>query len=382
MGRTRRLEGIEARTGKDRLTYYRGTAYAHGRREKGPWTADAQEAIDWRLTRLDEARRGVVLGDRLTFEHAVELFTAGIASGAIRNRSGRQFKPSVIRDYRRHLAVIVGLVGSGTQLDRFHVQQAQRLLDQIRGQGLSDSRTRNVMAALSSLYRWAIPRGYATANPVVGLQMPIADERARERIASVEECRLLLGALSVPYRTALALACYAGLRAGEILALDWEHVDLDGPALWVEWSMDLTTGEIVRPKSQAGRRTVPVADALQAILEDHRDTCTAAGPLFPALRPRRGHEVREGARMSHSGLVKHMVRSWTACDLEPLGLHEARHTFASMMIAVGASPKAIQTYMGHSSITVTFDRYGHLMPGHEAEVLALLNAYHETGVGR
>jgi integrase len=57
------------------------------------------------------------------------------------------------------------------------------------------------------------------------------------------------------------------------------------------------------------------------------------------------------------------------------GLHEARHTFASLMIAAGVNAKALCTYMGHSSLTITYDRYGHLMPGNEGEAAALLDAY-------
>ncbi len=61
--------------------------------------------------------------------------------------------------------------------------------------------------------------------------------------------------------------------------------------------------------------------------------------------------------------------------LEPIGLHESRHTFASLMIAAGVGAKALSTYMGHSSITITLDRYGHLFPGNENEAAALLDAY-------
>jgi integrase len=66
---------------------------------------------------------------------------------------------------------------------------------------------------------------------------------------------------------------------------------------------------------------------------------------------------------------------WTKAGLAELGLLEARHTFASMMIAAGVNAKALSTYMGHSSITITLDRYGHLMPGNEDEAAALLDAY-------
>ena len=61
--------------------------------------------------------------------------------------------------------------------------------------------------------------------------------------------------------------------------------------------------------------------------------------------------------------------------IEPITLHEARHTFASLMIAAGVNAKALSTYRGHSSITITYDRYGHLMPGNEEEAAGLLDAY-------
>ena len=63
--------------------------------------------------------------------------------------------------------------------------------------------------------------------------------------------------------------------------------------------------------------------------------------------------------------------------LEEITLHECRHTFASLMIAAVVNAKALSTYMGHATITITLDRYGHLMPGNEAEAADLLDAYLE-----
>jgi integrase len=67
--------------------------------------------------------------------------------------------------------------------------------------------------------------------------------------------------------------------------------------------------------------------------------------------------------------------AWKRAKLAPIGLHEARHTYASLMIAAGVNAKALATYLGHSSITIALDRYGHLMPGNEEEAAALLDAY-------
>ena len=67
--------------------------------------------------------------------------------------------------------------------------------------------------------------------------------------------------------------------------------------------------------------------------------------------------------------------AWREAGLERIGLHQARHGFASMMIAAGVNAKALQTYMGHANIQITFDLYGHLMPGNEKEAAGLLDAY-------
>jgi integrase len=61
--------------------------------------------------------------------------------------------------------------------------------------------------------------------------------------------------------------------------------------------------------------------------------------------------------------------------LQPIGFHECRHTYASLMIAAGVNIKALSTFMGHASVTITLDRYGHMLPGGEEEAAALLDAY-------
>jgi len=79
-----------------------------------------------------------------------------------------------------------------------------------------------------------------------------------------------------------------------------------------------------------------------------------------------------------------MARSraaWKTAELAPVGLHAARHTAASLMIVAGLSVKALSTFMGHSSITITLDRYGHLLPGSIAEATELLDAFLGRAIG-
>jgi integrase len=77
--------------------------------------------------------------------------------------------------------------------------------------------------------------------------------------------------------------------------------------------------------------------------------------------------------MVTSNLWRRAQVAWRRAKLEPIGLHEARHTFASLLIAAGVNAKAITAYMGHASIQTTY-LYGKL-PGSEAEAAALVDAY-------
>jgi integrase len=85
----------------------------------------------------------------------------------------------------------------------------------------------------------------------------------------------------------------------------------------------------------------------------------------------------DGERPFHAAsLYRRADRAWAKAGLEErLRLHQARHTYASFMIAAGVNPKALSAFMGHSSIKVTFDLYGHLMPGTVQEAATLLDSF-------
>lgn len=188
----------------------------------------------------------------------------------------------------------------------------------------------------------------------------------RDRIASPEESARLLAALPECDRPLWAVAFYAGLRLGELRALRFEDIDLAGGKIRVEWSWDPTAG-VVEPKSRAGRRLIPIPAVLRDYLDEHKlRTTWQVGLVFgrSATRP-----------FNPSSVWARAERAWGKKELDPIGLHEARHTYASLMIAAGVNAKALSSYMGHSSVTITYDRYGHLMPGSEDEAAALLDAY-------
>jgi integrase len=153
-----------------------------------------------------------------------------------------------------------------------------------------------------------------------------------------------------------------------MLALDWAAVDLEARTLHVERSWDHISHTFVAPKSAAGYRTVPIVKRLAILLADHRVLCNQpTGLLFPGDGP--------GWPMHPTSLREAVGKAWESAELQPLGFHEARHTAASIFIAAGLNAKTVSTYLGHASISITLDRYGHLMPGSETEALSLVDTY-------
>jgi integrase len=206
-----------------------------------------------------------------------------------------------------------------------------------------------------------VARGEVTINPTRGLELPAVRGR-RDRVAAPAEAASLLAALEHD-RALWATAMYAGLRRGELQGLRIEDIDLRRGVISVRHTWDPVAGPL-NPKSRSGVRVVPIPARLKAILAEHLLGLEwSSGLAFGRSqeRPFSPKTIHTRAR-----------RAWA--EREPLTLHECRHTYASLMIAAGVNAKALSTYMGHASVVITYDLYGHLMPGNEAEAAQLLDA--------
>ena len=328
--------------------------------------ATLAEAKAWRAAAQVAVRRGTMrAGSTGTLREAAATWLEGVKGGAIRNRSGHGYKPSAIRGYEAALVTRVLPALGGLRFSEIRRVDLQDFADRLCADGLDPSTVRNTLMPLRAIFRRAVARGEVAVNPTSGLELP-AMEGTRDRIASPAEAAELLAALPACDRALWATAMYAGLRRSELFALRWEDVDLGRGVIYVERSWDAKEG-VVGPKSRAGRRTVPIAAALREYLVEHK------------LRSGRHVGLAFGTSYTQpftpSNVRKRANAAWTRAGLAPIGLHECRHTFASLMIAAGVNAKALSAYMGHSSVTITLDRYGHLMPGNEREAAERLDAY-------
>jgi integrase len=319
----------------------------------------------WRSDALGGVRRGTVRVSRpTTVRQAAEALVAGMRTGLVRTRSGDIYKPSVVRSYESSLRLHILPDLGGLKLQDVQRRDVQHLADELLSAGHNSSTIRNALMPLRVIYRRALEDGDVAVSPCIGLRLPAVRGR-RERIASPAEAATLIEALERRDRALWATAFYAGLRLGELRALRWENVDLASGIIRVEHALD-SEGTTIAPKSRSGRRIVPIVGALRELL------------LVRRLDAEDGYVFgKRDQPFSASSVYVRARRAWNKAGLRGIGLHEARHTCASVMIAAGVNAKAITHYLGHSSIEVTFDLYGHLMPGNEVEAVALIDAYLE-----
>jgi integrase len=282
--------------------------------------------------------------------------------------------------YRQHLELhIEPLIGS-VRLSQLTIPTVRDFEDRL-ARGRSATLVRKIMVSFSSIVTDAQERGLVAQNVVRELQQgrrrgrrgARADKRQRAKlkvgvdIPTPAEISAIIAQLDGLARPLLLTAIFTGLRASELRGLRWSDIDLKRATLHVHQRADRYQ-QIGRPKSAAGERTVPLPPLLVNTLREWKLTCPpASGLVFPSRTdmPLRLDGIIE--RFYHpvqvaAGVVDAEGRA------KYTGLHALRHFYTSWCINRRADSglelplKVVQARLGHASIQMTADRYGHLFP--------------------
>jgi integrase len=341
-------------------------------------------AKTWRAHASSAMHRGQLRTPvRTTLSEEAASWIRRAEAGEALTRSSRPYKPAVIRgvesDFRLHIESDLGAL----RISEIRRRDVQALVDRLRAAGLSGSKVRGVVTSLKIVLRRALEDDELTVNPTALLRLP-GPAGTRERVVAVAQAELLIRALPEGLRALYAAAAYAGLRRGELRGLRWDDVDLAGGVIRITRSWDEKVGEIA-PKSDAGAREVPIAPLLRNYLDDHK-----------ARTDRAGRDFVFGSKADHPFTPTNVRRiannAWAATNeadakeakkegrdpkpLTPIGLHELRHSFVSLMHDAGFSLEEIGDYVGHASTYMT-SRYRHLLPGAVASASERFGAYLE-----
>jgi integrase len=273
---------------------------------------------------------------------------------------------------RTHVLLYFGNVAVGRITKRDVQSWVKELTDNGVGAGTIRNAYRNV---LKPSLDYAVDHGYLRVNPALNVKIA-ASQRTEMAFLSAAQVRQLADEITPHYRLMVLFAAFTGLRAGEVAALRVGRLDLMRRTAHVAESASVVTGKgiVYGPTKTYAVRTVPVpsflVDDLARYIADR-----AADPDALVFTSPTGAPLHHGNFYRHHfrpAVERAAVESAKVGETFPAGLrfHDLRHTCAALMIDTNANPYAISKRLGHSSITVTYDRDGHRFP-HQDEAITV-----------
>jgi integrase len=313
--------------------------------------------VEWLSTSLNQVRSGTyVKDDHLTVSDFFIRFMKDTASVT--------YRPKTIDGYRwaleLHLLPEIGDIPL-TQLKSSHLQALYRKKLE---SGLSKSSVVKLHNIVKRILNQAVKFGLLVRNPADAAQPPKPDDKPLQTLGEAQFKALLEGVRDHPYYPIYCVAIGCGLREGEILGLRKQDVLLDQGLLRVEQVISQVRGKTFfgYPKSDSSKRTVGLPDfvsnALQKVWEN-------ANPLL--------FHTRNNTPISPRNLLRHFHLTLKRLGIPRVRFHSLRHTFVTLLLARNIPPKDIQAIAGHSSFQITYNTYGHLIPGYQEQAARKLD---------
>ena len=272
-------------------------------------------------------------------------------------------RPSTLRSYqdivRLHIKPELGKV----KLAKLSPRQVQNLLNKKLKTGLSRRRCEYIYAVLHRALGQAVRWGIISRN-VAGLISPPRPKKKTAKFLTLEQARKLLQAAEGDRLEALySVAMSAGLRRGEIVALQWQDIDLAGGTLRVRHTLQRIDGKLtlVEPKSAAGLRTIVLADMTIQALRAHRKRQLEEKMLTGPQWQDTGFVFTStiGTPLDGDNVYTRYQALLKKAGLPATPFHSLRHTACSFLAAQGVHPTTARDFMGHSQISLTMDVYSH-----------------------
>ncbi|MGA5465588.1 tyrosine-type recombinase/integrase [Mycobacterium sp. NPDC050041] len=228
---------------------------------------------------------------------------------------------------------------------------------------LSDSTIRSTYTVLRSALDGAVRDGLLARNPAAQVRRPGVQRTEARHLDSDGVNAVLQAAQTSRYHPALVLIASTGLRKGEALALSWDHVDLDTGSLRVAATISRIGGRLVitEPKTVRSRRAVPLHPAVVSMLRKQKARQAAE-------RLRAANQWQDcglvfttelGGPVDPRNLLRVIALASRAAKVDDVGVHTLRHSAAVAWLESGVHIKAVADLLGHSSIAITGDVYGH-----------------------
>jgi integrase len=274
-------------------------------------------------------------------------------------------KASTVRFYRDHLENHVFPLLGHQPLASVSRKDCRQLVASTREKGLKIQTVRGIVRTLSVVLSQAVEDEQLPANPALSMRKylrrgdepePCIDPFTREEAAHVAE----IARQHFPeWHPWLLCGLRTGLRAGELLALQWGDIDWRGR--FVEVRRNLVRGKLTTPKNHQCRR-VDLSPQLRAVLRLSRRRKTVELLKHGLPRPHWVFPSAAGTALDESNVRKAFNQILDKAELHRRGPHQMRHTFASLLLQAGEPITYVSNQMGHKDSAITLRVYAHWLP--------------------
>jgi len=293
----------------------------------------------------------------VTFEKYAEGWLAGHVKANL--------KESTYVGYERLLKNHVYAVLGNRPLGEITREEIKDLCYRKKDSGLSARTVQYIAVTIGVIFNHAREDGLVANNPAENSGRFIKVKRIRDQVdfLTPEETKVFLATAREhfpSYYPIFFTAVRTGMRKGELIALQWGDIDWNGK--FIEVRRNAWEGRITTPKNGKTRR-VDMSDQLAHVLYAHRSKTAAAALRNGKPMPEFVFNSEAGPRYSGGRIWEMFAKCLKKAEMRHVPFHALRHSFASMLIANGESLAYIKDQLGHSSIQMTVDIYGHLVPG-------------------
>lgn len=280
-------------------------------------------------------------------------------------------KPKTAHSYRSLLRSRIGPVFDGVPIGTVQACHVRAWVAEMTDCGLSPSRVRQATRLLSQILAAAVADRRIASNPCAGVKLPRLP-RVEVRFLTAAQVAAVAEAAGEADGLLVAVLAYGGLRWGEAAALTARRCDLLRSRVHVVESLATVGGDLhLGPTKTFQTRWVTVPHQIRDRLASH--LAAADGELV--WSDSRGGPLRHSNWRSRVWLP-----AVKKAGLDGVRIHDLRHTCAALLIAQGVHPLAVSRHLGHASISITMDRYGHLFPDVDDVVGGALAASFDQGV--
>ena len=275
--------------------------------------------------------------------------------------------PSTRRGYEKMLRLYLRPKFDGRKINSIEWLEVELFATSLLERELSAKTVRETLSVLSLIMKTAMRTRVIRENPAAGHTMP--SRRQRTQILDMPEIVSLVAHTEERYRPAIWLLVLAGLRASELCGLRVMDIDWQGNTLTVNEVQMWVKGELVvkGPKTASGVRTIPLPAWLIADISAVMNV-RAASAGIAILATDRLFTSPTGKPMLDHTIWRIVNRAQESAGLPRFRPYDLRHSHASLLINLGAHPKAISERMGHTEIGVTMNVYGHLFEGAQGQL--------------